>query len=107
MKKRYVLSAVVCLAVILCAGLAAGALSAGRSSDTSEPSQQLACWADGESRAAFLSYVAAVTDAGSPDLIPEEDRLAVFDLDGTLCGEQFPTYIEWMLYVHRVLDDAD
>lgn len=68
---------------------------------------ELACWNDGESKTAFLSYIAAVTDPESADFIPETDRLAVFDLDGTLCGEQYPIYFEWMMYVQRVLDDPD
>lgn len=67
----------------------------------------LTYWADGESRTAFLSFVASATDMNSPTFIPESDRLAVFDLDGTLCGEQYPIYFEWMMYVHRVLDDPD
>lgn len=62
-------------------------------------------WAEGESKTAFLSYIESVTDPNSPDFIPETDRLAVFDLDGTLCGEQFPIYFEWMMYAQRVLDD--
>lgn len=69
--------------------------------------EELNWWAEGESRTTFLSYVATVTDLDSPDFIPEQDRLAVFDLDGTLCGEQYPIYFEWMLYVQRVLDDPD
>ena len=69
--------------------------------------EDLTYWADGESRAVFLSYVATATDLESPSFIPEEDRLAVFDLDGTLCGEQYPIYFEWMLYVQRVLDDPN
>lgn len=67
--------------------------------------EELTFWAEGESRTAFVTYVATVTDLDSPAYIPEEDRLAVFDLDGTLCGEQYPIYFEWMLYVQRVLDD--
>ena len=64
-------------------------------------------WAEGESRTAFLKYLDAITDESSPDYIPETDRIAVFDLDGTLIGEQFPVYFDWMMCVHRVLDDPD
>lgn len=69
--------------------------------------EALTWWAEGESRTAFLSFVATATDLGSPGYIPETDRIAVFDLDGTLCGEQYPIYFEWMMYVQRVLDDPD
>ena len=57
-------------------------------------------------KAALLDYVAAITDAGSPDFIPPERRIAVFDLDGTLCCETAPTYFDWLLFEHRVLDDS-
>ena len=33
---------------------------------------------------ALVSYMEAVTDKKSPDFIPVENRIAVFDLDGTL-----------------------
>jgi len=55
----------------------------------------------------IVSYVEDVTDRKSKNFIPEEDRIAVFDLDGTLMGEQAPIYYEWMLYSYRVLEDPD
>lgn len=64
-------------------------------------------WNDCESIDALKEYAQAVTDPACGDFIPVEDRLAVFDLDGTLVGEQFPIYFEWMLYCQRVLADAD
>lgn len=63
-------------------------------------------WNDCESLTALKAYAAAVTDQGGADFIPATDRIAVFDLDGTLVGEQFPIYFEWMMYCQRVLDDA-
>ena len=47
----------------------------------------------------------AVTDEASPDYIPVEDRIAVFDMDGTLYGELFPTYLEYYLLAWRILKD--
>ena len=45
----------------------------------------LSLWSDGAaSKRAIEEYVAAVTDESSPDFIPQERRIAVFDLDGTL-----------------------
>ena len=64
-------------------------------------------WNKCESLDALKSYVESVTSAGSPDYIPVGDRIAVFDMDGTLCGELFPEYIEYMLLAHRCLDDKD
>ena len=38
-----------------------------------------------------------MTDEASLDYIPVEDRIAVFDMDGTLCAELCPTYLEYYL----------
>ena len=46
---------------------------------------------------ALVDYVEAVTDPDSPDFIPEADRIATFDMDGTLMGELAPTYLEVIL----------
>ena len=48
-----------------------------------------------------------VTDKKSPYFIPVENRIAVFDLDGTLILETDPTYFDWALFEHRVLDDPN
>ena len=60
---------------------------------------------DASSLAALIEYVEAVTDESSPDYIPPEDRVATFDMDGTLIGELFPTYLEVMLLADRILRD--
>ena len=56
---------------------------------------------------ALIDYVEAVTDEASPDYIPPEDRIATFDMDGTLIGELFPTYMEVILLENRILRDAN
>ena len=53
---------------------------------------------------ALKEYVETVTDENSEDFIPEIDRIAVFDLDGTLYCETFPIYGEWILYADYVLN---
>ncbi|MBQ7738577.1 MAG: haloacid dehalogenase-like hydrolase [Desulfovibrionaceae bacterium] len=53
----------------------------------------------------LVAYVQDVTDPASPNFIPVEDRIAVFDLDGTLICETTPSYFEWMLYLERALND--
>ena len=54
---------------------------------------------------ALIEYVEAVTDESSADYIPPEDRVAVFDMDGTLCAELCPTYLEYYLLAWRILKD--
>lgn len=51
------------------------------------PEVALSAWAD-TPRARIERWVTLVTDTTSPDFIPEEDRIAVFDNDGTLWPEQ-------------------
>ncbi len=55
----------------------------------------------------LVAYVEAVTDESSPDFIPAEDRIATFDVDGTLINETDPNYFDYTLLVHRVLEDPD
>ena len=68
----------------------------------------LSLWTAGaESASALISYIEAVTDESSPDYIPVRDRIAVFDLDGTLFCETDPNYFDYMLLKYRVLEDPD
>ena len=53
----------------------------------------------------LIDYVTAVTDKSSADYIPVEDRVAVFDMDGTLYAELFPTYLEYYMLAWRILKD--
>ena len=55
----------------------------------------------------ILDFVQQVTDETSPAYLPPEERIAVFDLDGTLYGERFPTYFDTCLFLHRALHDPD
>ena len=45
-------------------------------------------WTDGVNRAAIMEFVASVTTEGSASYVAPEDRIAVFDNDGTLWTEQ-------------------
>ncbi len=61
-------------------------------------------WTEGSRAAASLNdYLTAVTDAASPDYIPVKDRIAVFDLDGTLMCETYPFCFEYMLFADYAL----
>ena len=54
---------------------------------------------------ALIEYVEDVTKETSPDYIPPADRIATFDMDGTLCGELFPTYLEYWMLERRIFCD--
>ena len=64
-------------------------------------------WNDSAALTALKDYVSDVTNKKSDNFIPVEDRIAVFDMDGTLCGELFPTYLEYLLCAYRCLEDKN
>jgi phosphoglycolate phosphatase-like HAD superfamily hydrolase len=53
----------------------------------------------------LIPYVIAATDPSEPTFIPVEDRIAVFDFDGTLFCETDPNYFDYTLLKYRVLED--
>lgn len=53
----------------------------------------LPSWNDGPNKQAILAFVAAVTEEGGEQFVPESDRIATFDNDGTLWTEQ-PMYAQ-------------
>lgn len=55
--------------------------------------------------ASIVDYVKSLTDETSDEFVPEEERVAVFDMDGTLYGELFPTYFDQCLLMYRLLHD--
>ena len=68
----------------------------------------LSLWTGGAGAAqALYDYVSAVTDVTGADYIPVRDRIAVFDLDGTLFCETDPNYFDYTLLKYRVLEDPD
>ncbi len=61
----------------------------------------LASWNGGAAKQSILDFVRRVTTEGSPDFVPELDRIAVFDNDGTLWAEQ-PFYFQGLFVFDRV-----
>ena len=48
----------------------------------------LPSWNSGPAKQSIIAFVQRVTSEGSPDFVPAEQRIAVFDNDGTLWAEQ-------------------
>ena len=68
----------------------------------------LSLWTDSaKAKNELISYIEAITDEKSTDFIPVSDRIAVFDLDGTLFCETDPNYFDYTLLIYRVLEDPD
>ena len=53
----------------------------------------------------LVSFVEDVTNRRSKNFIPKEDRVAVFDMDGTFLCETAPYYFDHMLFIDRTLND--
>lgn len=62
---------------------------------------------DSDTAQSIIDYVAAVADESSDSFVPEDERIAVFDVDGTLLSELSPTYFDQCLMLHRILHDDE
>lgn len=65
----------------------------------------LGSWANGPAKQRIQAFVAAVCDPASADYVPQQDRRAVFDMDGTLLCEK-PDYIEVVITKSRLQEKA-
>jgi hypothetical protein len=73
----------------------------GNDSQTAAATDPLPSWNDGDAKQAILDFVTRVTDPVSPDFVPEAERIATFDNDGTLWAEQ-PLYFQLLFAIDRV-----
>jgi phosphoglycolate phosphatase-like HAD superfamily hydrolase len=82
------------IAVALCA---LGLLTIAAQAQT----DPLPSWNDGAAKQAIVAFVKATTDPGSPNFVPEAERIATFDQDGTLWVEK-PMYSQVIYCLDRV-----
>ena len=66
---------------------------------------ELPTWAPGTTKSTLLDFVERVSRPGSKDFVPEPERIAVFDHDGTLWVEQ-PVHPQLAFVVDRVRTHA-
>lgn len=90
--RRRLLRAMAMLAVLL------PGLALARPAFAADP---LPSWNPGAAKTAIIDFVAAVTTDGGPEHVPVEQRIAVFDNDGTLWVEQ-PIYTQLAFALDRV-----
>lgn len=64
-------------------------------------SDPLPSWNEGKSKKAIMDFVAKVTKPGSSDFVPEPERIATFDNDGTLWAEQ-PLYFQLLFGIDQI-----
>lgn len=63
----------------------------------------LPSWRETPAKRSIVEFVTAVTDADSADFVPEPERVAVFDNDGTLWTEQ-PMYAQLAFALDRAAE---
>jgi phosphoglycolate phosphatase-like HAD superfamily hydrolase len=63
--------------------------------------EPLPSWNDGPSKQGIVAFVNAVTQTGSKDFVPEPERIAAFDNDGTLWIEQ-PIYVQFTFMLDQL-----
>jgi phosphoglycolate phosphatase-like HAD superfamily hydrolase len=73
-------------------------VSARAQTATSDP---LPSWNDTATKRAIVTFVERVTKKDSPEFVPEAERIATFDNDGTLWAEQ-PMYFQLLFALDRV-----
>ncbi|HET6325157.1 MAG TPA: HAD family hydrolase [Planctomycetaceae bacterium] len=65
------------------------------------PGDPLPSWNDGPRKSAIVAFVHETTDKGSAKFVPPEQRIATFDMDGTLWVEH-PMYTQVVYCLDRV-----
>ena len=65
----------------------------------------LSSWNNCSAKTKLSEFISKINSAEY--YVPKEDRIAVFDLDGTLFQETDPTYDDWKLYYYRVYNDTN
>lgn len=69
--------------------------------DASRGETPLPSWNEGPTKQSILNFVRGVTTAGGPRFVKPEERVAVFDNDGTLWTEQ-PMYFQLAFVIDRL-----
>jgi len=70
------------------------------------PPVALTSWRPGSARQAIVDFVARVTGADGSEPVPVEQRVAVFDNDGTLwCEKPMPIQLDFIL--RRLVEMAE
>ena len=58
-------------------------------------------WNEGPVKQSIVDFVSAVTNESSPEFVPTNERIAVFDNDGNLWAEK-PTYFQLLFIFDRI-----
>jgi len=120
MKKKiiaFIMASVLAFSAAACGNIENGESKFSTESVVSDSSNQQSAQAENKTTAfeywtddspamkSIMAFVSEVTDEKSDKFVPAEKRTAVFDSDGTLYGELFPTYVDQCLMIHRLAHD--
>ena len=64
--------------------LGLAAIAVALSAHSARAADALPSWQEGAAKHAIVEFVTKVTQEGGPDFVPEPERIATFDNDGTL-----------------------
>ncbi|MGL1888420.1 MAG: haloacid dehalogenase-like hydrolase [Reichenbachiella sp.] len=98
MKSNLILFSAILLLVIGCDKVAP-------TNTVEEEVKYLTSWNEGASKASLISFVEGAIDSSGQGFIPESDRVAVFDNDGTLWSEQ-PMYFQLFFAIDQIKNMA-
>ncbi len=76
-------------------------LASAASTASPNVADPLPSWNNGPAKQSIIAFVEKVTKEGSPDFVPQAERIATFDNDGTLWCEQ-PMYTQLAFALDRV-----
>ncbi len=74
-------------------------------SDIINTSSPLPSWVNGKNKSDIINFVEAAVNKDNKNFVPVEDRIAVFDNDGTLWSEQ-PAYFQLFFVIDRIKELA-
>ena len=75
-------------------------------SEGSAKNDPLSSWNETPAKKRILDFIASVSDPASPSFVSEKERIAAFDLDGTLFCEK-PLYLQVLIAAERLYDLAE
>ncbi len=105
-ERKKTLTALIIGLILLIVVLAALVYVTGRFPGTKSVPLTAYWTADSPPAQELRDFVARVTDPkDTASYIPEKDRIAVFDMDGTLTCETYYTYYDTMMFIEFCLDD--
>ena len=96
----------ICAVILIALGLVAGIVACVCSSGTKGEALTTYWTPDSPVAQSLREYVSKVTNkSDKANFIPVKDRIAVFDMDGTLTCETYYTYYDTMMFIEYCLTD--